>query len=130
MQKDSQVQPTLVTNSVGQDTTDSDSDNVRAGVNELSRRLGQVLCSLNNLHGLIKRHGGNHRIVRNARPVIEVTNLGGSFNAHNLFVERKLVLGQSLGDSLPNSSRTIIGRESESRVRTPIDQQMYQYTSC
>jgi len=86
----------------------------------LVNRLENTRTRRNHTREFINRHRTNQLSVRNPRPITQLHRLILHINLDNLGIHQKLVLGQSLCDSLPDPSRATMRRESERRIGTPI----------
>ncbi len=69
---------------------------------------------------VIEVHGADQVLVLDARAVRERNSVANSVNRLDVLVEKELVLGEGAGNSLPDTSGTVTGRELEGGVRTPV----------
>lgn len=116
-----EVQPALVTNAVGASTTDTDTDNVSGGVEELLGEGHQLLV----VHGLsqeIDSHGGDQLLVTDGGAVGQGDSLvaGVDLGDLALLTEAGVLLGEGVGNSNPDTTGTVTGREAEGGVGTPV----------
>ena len=90
------------------------------GVDELARSGPQVLGVVDDLDNLVQGHSGDERAVGDRGTVGEVSDLLVALDADDVLVEGEALLGQSLGDGLPDSSSSVTSGEAESSVGSPV----------
>lgn len=122
-----EVQPALVTDALRALTSQTDT-------NDVGRRVVQTLAEADELlvaHGLdelVHSHGGDELLVLDGGAVGELDGLLGSINLADLTVlaEAGLLLGESVGNSNPDTTGTIASREAESGVGAPVTSDLVQ----
>lgn len=116
-----EVQPALVTDTVGTGTTQANTDNVCGReVETLGQSHELVVAHL--LNKLVNVHGGNELLVANLGAVAEGDGLLVGIHAGNrtLLAEAHLLLGQSVGNGDPDATSTVASRETEGGIGAPV----------
>lgn len=116
-----EVQPALVADAVGAGTTDTNTDNVGGGVEELLGE-GHELSVVHSLGEVVDGHGGDQLSVTNGGAVGEGDSLVVGVDLHDLVVGAVagVLLGESVGNGNPDTTSTIAGGETEGSVGTPV----------
>lgn len=116
-----EVEPALITNALGARATDTNTNDVGGGVEELLGVADQFLVS----HGAGKEvdgHGGNESLVTNGGAIGHLDSLVVGVDLDNaaLLTEASVLLGDGVGDGNPDATSTATSGETESSVRTPV----------
>lgn len=116
-----EVEPALVTDALGALTTDTDTDNVGGGVEELLGEGDELLVA----HGLgeeVDSHGGDELGVTNGGAIGEGNGLVVGVNLGDLalLTEASVLLGDGVGNTDPDTTSTVAGGETEGSVGTPV----------
>ena len=116
-----EVQPALVTDALGADTTDTNTDNVGGGVEELLGEGHQLLV----VHGLsqeVDGHGGDQLLVADGGTVGQGDGLvvGVDLADLALIAEAGVLLGDGVGHGNPDTTGTVAGGEAEGSVGAPV----------
>ena len=77
---------------------------------------------------MVNGHGGNQLLVANGSSVLHGDDLLGSIHLGNgtLLAESLVLLGESVGDSDPDATSAVAGRELESGVGAPVTSNLVQ----
>lgn len=113
--------PALVTDSLGASTTDTNTNNVGGGVEELLGEAVQLLVTHvlgKEVHG----HGGDQLLVADGGAVRKLDGLAGGVDLGDLalLTEASVLLGDGVGNGDPDATGTTVGGETESSVGTPV----------
>jgi len=116
-----EVQPALVTDALGAGTTDTNTDNVGGGVEELLGEGHQLLV----IHGLgqeVDGHGGDQLRVADGGAVGQGDGLvvGVDLGDLALLAEAGVLLGDGVGHGNPDTTGTVTGGEPEGSIGTPV----------
>ena len=121
-----EVQPALVADAVRALAADTDTDDVRRGVDELvldrllELVLGGLVDALEVVHEEVEAHGRHELLVLDRRAVVKVRDVAVRIDLGDALLELQLVLGQRLGDRLPDTAGAVARRELERGVRAPV----------
>lgn len=116
-----EVQPALVTNALRPRATDTHTDNVGGGVEELLGGGDQVGVG----HGVgqeVDGHGGDQTLVANSSTIGHFNSLavGVDLGDLALLTEASVLLGDGVGHGNPDTTGTTASGETEGRVGTPV----------
>ena len=116
-----EVQPALVADSLGTRATDTNTDDVGGGVEELLAEGNELLVAQllrEGIHG----HGGHELLVADGGAIRHGDGLVAGVDLADLALvtEAGLLLGDSVGDGNPDATGTAAGGETESSVGTPV----------
>ena len=116
-----EVQPALVSDALRADTTQTNTNDVGAGVEETLGEVDELLVA-HLLGKLVDGHGVDQLVVADGGSISERDNLllGVDLGHLTLLVEALLLLGDSVGNSNPDTTGTVTGREAESGVGAPV----------
>lgn len=116
-----EVQPALVSDALRADTTQTNTNDVGAGVVETLGEADELLVA-HLLGKLVDGHGVDQLVVADGGAISEGDNLllGVDLGDLTLLVEALLLLGDGVGNSNPDTTSTITGREAESGVGAPV----------
>jgi hypothetical protein len=119
--------PALVTNALGALTTNTNTNNVGGGVEELLGEADELLVA-HLLGQVVDSHGVDELAVTNGGAIGHVDSLVLCVDLGYLAVlsEALLLLGKSVGDSDPNTTSTVTGGEAESSIRAPVTSNLVQ----
>ena len=116
-----EVQPALVTDAVGAGTTDTNTDNVGGGVEELLGE-GHELSVVHGLGEVVDSHGGDKLLVTNGGTISQGDGLVVGVDLLDLVLGAVagVLLGEGVGNGNPDTTGTVAGGETESSVGTPV----------
>lgn len=116
-----EVQPALVTDSVGASATDTNTNDVSRGVEELLGK-GDKLLVTHSLSKEIHRHGGNELLVADSGAIGELDGLVVGVDLGNLalLTETSVLFRKSVGNCNPDTTSTPTSGETESSIGTPV----------
>jgi hypothetical protein len=116
-----EVQPALVTDAVGAGTTDTNTDNVGGGVEELLGE-GHELSVVHGLGEVVDSHGGNKLLVTNGGAISQGDGLVVGVDLLDLVLGTVagVLLGEGVGNGNPDTTGTVAGGETESSVGAPV----------
>ena len=116
-----EVEPALVTDSLGTSATDTNTDDVGRRVEELLGQTDQLLVA-HHLGKMINGHGGDELLVSDGGAILQgyCSVVGVHLDHGALLTEASFLLGDSVGNGNPDTTSTAAGREAESGVRTPV----------
>ena len=116
-----EVQPALVTDSVGARATDTNTNDVSRRIEELLGK-GSNLLVTHSLSKEIHRHSGNELLVANSGAIGELDGLVVGVDLGNLalLTETSLLLGKGVGDGNPDTTRTTTSGETEGGIGAPV----------
>jgi hypothetical protein len=116
-----EVQPALVTDAVRAGTTDTNTNNVGGGVEELLGE-GHELGVIHGLGEVVDCHGGNKLLVTNGGAISQGDGLVVGIDLFDLVLGAVagVLLGDGVGNGDPDTTGTVASRETESSVGTPV----------
>lgn len=116
-----EVQPALVTNALRALTTNTNTDNVSSRVEETLGEADELLVA-NLLGEVVNSHGADELAVSDCGTVSKVDDLLLGVNLGDLtsLAEALLLLGDGVGNSSPDTTSTVTGRESKGGVGAPV----------
>ena len=113
--------PALVTNAVRTRTTDTNTNDVSRGVEELLGVADEFLVT-NGLGKVVDGHCGDESLVANGGAIGQLDGLvvGVHLGDRALLTEASVLLGDGVGDGNPDTTSTATSGEAEGRVGTPV----------
>ena len=113
--------PALVTNTLRASTTDTDTNNVGGGVEEVLA-VANELPVTDGLDKGVDGHGGDEALVANGGAIRHLDGLVASVHLGNLalLTVASVLLGDGVGNSKPDTTSTAVSGETEGSVGTPV----------
>lgn len=116
-----EVEPALVTNALGAFASQTNTNDVGGRVVQTLAEADELLVA-HGLDQLVNSHGGDELLVLDGGAVGQLDGLLLGVNLADLTVlaESRLLLGEGVGDSDPDTTGTVASREAESGVGAPV----------
>lgn len=113
--------PALVSNPLRAFTSDTNTNNVGGGEEQSLAEVDQLLIT-HLLDKSIHSHGGDQLVISDSGAILKSNSLVVSVNLADLALvtEASLLLGDSVCNGNPDSTRSSVGGETEGGIGTPV----------